>query len=73
MNRIQEVLKEKGVKQTQLAKAIGVTRSCVSQYCNGKVDIPSSKLSAISVVLECDISELLGCDLKKINNGNKEI
>lgn len=59
MNRIPEVLKEKGMKQSQLAVALGLSRSCISQYCSGKVDVPISKLMAISVALDCDITELL--------------
>jgi transcriptional regulator with XRE-family HTH domain len=65
MNRIPEVLKEKGIKQAQLAKALGVTRSCISQYCSGKVDVPISKLKAISIALDCDITELLVPTKKK--------
>ena len=59
MNRISEVLKEKGMKQSQLAVALGLSRSCISQYCSGKVDVPISKLKAISIALDCDITELL--------------
>jgi len=74
MNRIPEVLKEKGMKQSQLAVALGLSRSCISQYCSGKVDVPISKLMAISVALDCDITELLVPTKKKeINNGNKKI
>jgi transcriptional regulator with XRE-family HTH domain len=59
MNRIQEVLKEKGIKQAQLAVALGVSRSCISQYCSGKVDVSASKLTAMCIALDCEISELL--------------
>ena len=65
MNRIPEVLKERGIKQTQLAVALGVTRSCISQYCSGKVDVPVSKLIAISIALDCEISELIKSNKKK--------
>ncbi|MCL9980730.1 MAG: helix-turn-helix transcriptional regulator [Bacteroidia bacterium] len=65
MNRIPEVLKEKGMKQSQLAVALGLSRSCISQYCSGKVDVPISKLMAISVALDCDITELLVPTKKK--------
>ena len=65
MNRIPEVLKEKGMKQSQLAMALGLSRSCISQYCSGKVDVPISKLKAISVALDCDITELLVPTKKK--------
>lgn len=67
MNRIPEVLKEKGMKQSQLAVALGLSRSCISQYCSGKVDVPISKLMAISVALDCDITELLVPTKKKKN------
>lgn len=66
MNCIQEVLKQKGIKQIQLAQAIGVTRSCVSQYCSGKVDVPASKLTAISIALDCEVSDLLASEKKNI-------
>ena len=59
MNRINEVLKSKGLKQIHLAEALGVSRSSVSQWCSGKVDIPVSKLKAISDAIDCDIRELL--------------
>lgn len=65
MNRIPEVLKEKGVRQSHLATALGVSRSCISQYCSGKVDVPVSKLVAISIALDCDVSELLVSTKKK--------
>lgn len=59
MNRIQEVLKTKGLKQIQLAEALGVAKSSVSQYCSNKVQPPLSVFIAISKVLGCDINELL--------------
>jgi putative transcriptional regulator len=65
MNRIQEVLDEKGMKQIELAEALGVSRSSVSQWVSGKIDIPISKLKAISDAIGCDIRELLVPTKKK--------
>lgn len=59
MNRIKDVLKEKGLKQVQLADALGVPKSSVSQYCTNKVQPPLSVFLAISDVLGVDINELL--------------
>ncbi len=59
MNRIQEILKTKGLKQIQLAEALGVAKSSVSQYCSNKVQPPLRVLIAISKELECDMNELL--------------
>jgi len=59
MNRIQEVLKEKGISQVHLAKALGVAKSLVSQYCSNKVQPPLKRLSDISNELGCEISELI--------------
>jgi putative transcriptional regulator len=59
MNRIQEVLDQKGIKQIQLADALGVARSSISQYCSNTIQPPISRLVAISEYLNCDIVDLL--------------
>lgn len=59
MNRIQEVLKTKGLKQIQLAEALGVAKSSVSQWCNNRIQPPLGKLNDIADVIGCDITELL--------------
>ena len=60
MNRIQEALKIKGMKQIQLAEALGVAKSSVSQWCSNTVQPPLSKLNNIADVIGCDVTELLG-------------
>ena len=59
MNRIPEVHKEKGIKQAQLVKVLGLTRSCISQYYSCKVDVPASKLTAMCIVLDCEIRDIV--------------
>jgi putative transcriptional regulator len=59
MNRIQEVLNEKGISQIRLAKALGIARSSVSQYCSNKVQPPINKLQEICNTLDCEINEVI--------------
>jgi transcriptional regulator with XRE-family HTH domain len=65
MNRIQEVLKTKGLKQIQLAEALGVAKSSVSQWCSNTVQPPLVKLNEIADVIGCDVTELLVSKKKK--------
>lgn len=59
MNRIQEVLKIKGMKQIQLAEALGVAKSSVSQWCSNTIQPPISKLNEIADAIGCDVTDLL--------------
>jgi transcriptional regulator with XRE-family HTH domain len=59
MNRIHDVLKEKGMKQIQLAEALGVAKSSVSQWCSNAVQPPLSRLILISNVIGCDVIDLI--------------
>jgi transcriptional regulator with XRE-family HTH domain len=65
MNRIQEVLKTKGLKQIQLAEALGVAKSSVSQWCSNTIQPPLGKLKNIADILGCDITDLLISNKKK--------
>jgi putative transcriptional regulator len=59
MNRIMEVLNEKGMKQIELAEALGVTKSSVSQWCSNTVQPPLSKLNKIAEAIGCDVTDLI--------------
>ncbi len=65
MNRIQEVLDQKGIKQIQLADALKVARSSVSQYCSNTVQPPISRLIEMSDYLNCELADLLKLKPKK--------
>ncbi len=67
MNRIQEVLKTKGLKQIQLAEALGVAKSSVSQWCSNRIQPPLGKLNEIADAIGCDVTDLL-VSKKKRNN-----
>jgi transcriptional regulator with XRE-family HTH domain len=65
MNRIIEVLNEKGMRQIELAEALGVTKSSVSQWCSNTVQPPLSKLNMIAEAIGCDVTDLI---VSKKNN-----
>ena len=61
MNRIKEVLEEKGIKQTWLAEKLGKSFCIVNSYvCNRRLEV----LFEIAKILQVDPKELL--DNKKI-------
>lgn len=66
MNRIIDVLTEKGIKQIELAEALGVTKSSISQWCSNTIQPPLVKLHKIAEIIDCDISELLVPTKKKV-------
>lgn len=69
MNRIKEVLNEKGVKQTWLAEKLDKSFSIVNEYCNNR------RQPSLEVLFE--IAELLNVEVKDLikeskGNGKKE-
>lgn len=59
MNRIKEVLKAKGVSQTELANRLGKTFNMVNLYASNKVQPPIPVLYQIADVLNVDVRDLL--------------
>jgi putative transcriptional regulator len=64
MNRIKEVLADKGVKQTWLADKLGKSFNMVNEYCNNK------RQPSIEVLY--DIAELLDVNVKELLKDKKE-
>ena len=59
MNRIKEVLQEKGIKQTWLAEKLGKSFNIVNDYCNNRRQPSLEMLNKISIILDVDIRELI--------------
>lgn len=59
MNRIKEVLDEKGIKQTWLADKLGKSYNMVNSYVQNRQQPRLEILYQIAVILEVEISELL--------------
>src|SRR5690554_5393524 len=61
-SRIKQIRKDKGISQTDMANLLGVKRPTYSNYENDNRTPDLEILKKISIVLEVDISELLGMD-----------
>ena len=60
MNRIKELRKEKGWMQEDLGKLLGVQKSAVSKYENGKIPLTGETLIKLSEIFEVTTDYLLG-------------
>ncbi|KGL48041.1 helix-turn-helix domain-containing protein [Porphyromonas gulae] len=60
MNRIKEVLEEKGIKQTWLAEKIGKSFSILNSYVCNRRQPSLDILFEIAKILEVDVRELIG-------------
>ena len=59
MNRIREVLIEKGISQTELAKQLGKGFNMVNLYATNRVQPPIPVLYKIAEILNVDVRTLL--------------
>lgn len=66
MNRIKEVLEERGVKQVWLAEKLGKSFNTINGYVQNRTQPSLEVLYQIAEILNVDISELL------VSNTNKK-
>ena len=59
MNRIKEVLEEKGIKQTWLAEQLGKSYSVVNGYVQNRQQPRLEVLYEIAKILDVEVTELL--------------
>ena len=59
MNRIKEVLEDKGIKQTWLAEKLGKSYNMVNSYVQNRQQPRLEILYEIANILEIDVKELL--------------
>lgn len=59
MNRIKEVLNERGTKQTWLAEKLGKSFNIVNDYCNNKRQPRLEVLFEIARILDVNVKELI--------------
>jgi transcriptional regulator with XRE-family HTH domain len=59
MNRIKEVLDEKGIKQTWLAERLGKSYNMVNAYVQNRQQPRLEVLYEIAKILEIDVKQLL--------------
>lgn len=59
MNRIKEVLEEKGIKQIWLAEKLGKSYNMVNSYAQNRQQPRLEVLTEIARILDVDIKELI--------------
>ena len=59
MNRIKEVLEDKGIKQKWLAKKLGKSYNMVNSYVQNRRQPSIEVLNKVANILEIDVKELL--------------
>ena len=59
MNRIKEVLADKGIKQTWLAERLGKSFNSVNSYVQNRKQPRLEVLGEIATILDVDIKDLL--------------
>lgn len=68
MNRIKEVLEEKGIKQTWLAEKLGKSYNMVNSYVQNRRQPSIDDLYKIAEILDVEAKDLLHPN--RMNNGN---
>ena len=58
--RIRDLREDSDLNQDEVAKKLNVSQSTYSRYENGKLDIPSSILIALSKMYDVSVDYLLG-------------
>ena len=64
MNRIKEVLEEKGIKQTWLAERLGKSFSIVNVYVCNRRQPSLELLFEIARLLQVDVKDLIASEVK---------
>lgn len=59
MNRIKEILKDKGISQTWLAKKMGKSYPTINEYARNRRQPSVEDLYKIAELLSVDVTELL--------------
>lgn len=71
MNRIKEVLEEKGIKQTWLADELGKSYNMVNGYVQNRQQPRLEILFDIANILEIDVKELLKSNKENKSGANR--
>lgn len=67
MNRIKEVLEQKGIKQIWLAEKLGKSYNMVNSYVQNRRQPRIEDLYKIAEILDVNVKELLCNSIKKLN------
>lgn len=67
MNRIKEVLEQKGIKQIWLSEKLGKSYNMVNSYVQNRRQPSIEDLYKIAEILNVNVKELLCNSIKKLN------
>ena len=59
MNRIKQILQDKGIKQTWLSERLHKSFNMVNEYCNNKRQPSLEDLNKIAEILDVDVRDLI--------------
>ena len=59
LENIEAIRKEKGIKQEEMGKRLGVTQMAYSNYVNRNLDIPYSRLELIAKALDVSVVDII--------------
>lgn len=66
MNKIKELREQKGVTQSELGQVLNVSKSTISKYENGSLDLSSTTIAILCDYFQVTANQLLGiCELNK--------
>ncbi|MCT1523868.1 helix-turn-helix domain-containing protein [Sphingobacterium hotanense] len=68
MNRIKEVLEEKGIKQTWLADKLGKSYNMVNAYVGNRRQPTLEVLNQIAEILDVDVRKLIISNREDVDN-----
>lgn len=68
MNRIKEVLEQKGIKQTWLAEKLGKSYNMVNAYSQNRQQPRLETLLEIAEILDIDVKDLIVSNKPEQNN-----
>lgn len=67
-NRINEIMEDKHLNQTQLSKLTNIKRTSISSYCIGTAEPNAERILTLSLELGVDPLWLLGYDVSRNKN-----
>ena len=58
-------IEQSGLKKSEIADAIGVSRATISQYLSGRAQPTLATLSKLCAILDCSADDILGTNTTK--------
>ena len=63
---IKREIEQSGLKKSEIADSVGISRATLSQYCSGRAQPTLATLSKLCTVLDCSADEILNVKSKRV-------